>query len=183
VGTSPGWRETMTEVADLHSGDCASGLRYLAERMRMFYELSIDSARHGKSFSGGLREEGECEGVDGELCFVGGEREGQPGRLAHRARLVQLVGKGVEVWGIGRGGGGRVGDEKGDRSTLIDLGCDREGENAVCISQDAGSNVRESRSNEGRLRALRGGRTGGVESPFGRRKCPRYLDLRGEVVG
>ena len=112
-----------------------------------------------------IREEGDWEGVDGELCLVGGEAEGQPGRLAHRERLVELVGKGVEVWGKGRGGGGRVGDEKGDRSTVIDLGCDREGENAVRISQDAGSNIGESRSNKGRLRVLRGGRTGGVESP------------------
>ena len=117
-----------------------------------------------------LREEGDLEGVDGELYFVGGEAEGQPGRLAHRERPVELVGKGVEVWGKGGGGGGRLGDEKGDRSAVIDLGGDREGENAVRISQDAGSNVRESRSNKGRLGVLRGGRTRSVESSFGRRK-------------
>jgi len=74
-----------------------------------------------------LREEGDWEGVDGELCLVWGEAEGQPGRLAHREQLVDLVGKGVEIWGKGRGRGGRVGDQKGDRSTVIDLGCDREG--------------------------------------------------------
>jgi len=28
-------------------------------------------------------EKGDREGVDGELCFVGGETEGQPGRVAH----------------------------------------------------------------------------------------------------
>ena len=52
VSTSPGWMETMTEVADLPSLDCALGLRYLADRIRMFLELRIDSARHGKSASG-----------------------------------------------------------------------------------------------------------------------------------
>jgi len=52
AGTSPGWTETMTEVAVLPSLDCASGLRYLAARMRIFLELRIDSARHGKSSSG-----------------------------------------------------------------------------------------------------------------------------------
>jgi len=52
VGTSPGWTETMTEVADLPSLDCALGLRYLVERMRIFFELRMDSARHGKSSSG-----------------------------------------------------------------------------------------------------------------------------------
>jgi len=31
-----------------------------------------------------LGEEGDWEGVDGELCFVEGEAERQPGRLAHR---------------------------------------------------------------------------------------------------
>ena len=31
-----------------------------------------------------LWEEGKWEGVDGEVCFIGGEAEGQPGRLAHR---------------------------------------------------------------------------------------------------
>jgi len=47
-GTSPGWTDTMTEVPVLPSLDCASGLRYLAVRMRMFLELRIDSARQGK---------------------------------------------------------------------------------------------------------------------------------------
>jgi len=52
AGTSPGWTEMMTEVADFPSLDCAFGLRYLAARMRMFLELRIDSARQGKSSSG-----------------------------------------------------------------------------------------------------------------------------------
>ena len=52
AGTSPGWTETMTEVADFASLDCASGLRYLAARMRMSLELRMDSVRQGKSSSG-----------------------------------------------------------------------------------------------------------------------------------
>jgi len=88
-----------------------------------------------------LWEEGKREGVDGELCFVGGEAEGQPGRLAHRERFVKLAGKGVKIWREGRGGGGRVGDEKGHRSMVIDLGGDCKGEDAIRISQDAGSDV------------------------------------------
>jgi len=108
--------------------------------------------------------------VDGELSLVGGEAKGQPGKLTHRERLVELVGEGVEVWGKGRGGSGRVGDKKGDRSTVIDLGGDCEGQDAVRISEDTGSDVREGRGNEGRLRVLRGGRTRSVEPSFGRRK-------------
>jgi len=80
-----------------------------------------------------LREEGKREGVDGELCFFRDEAEGQPGRLAHRERFVELAGGGVEIWSEGRGGGGRVGDEKGDRSTVVDPGGDCKGEDAVCI--------------------------------------------------
>jgi len=52
VSTSPGWTETIMEVADLPSPDCAFGLRCLADSMRMFFELRIDFARHGKSSSG-----------------------------------------------------------------------------------------------------------------------------------
>ena len=52
VEASPGSTETMTEVADLPSLDRASGLRFLAARMRMSLELRIDSARQGKSSSG-----------------------------------------------------------------------------------------------------------------------------------
>jgi len=37
----------------------------------------------GKQFLGVFREKGERERVDGELCFVGGEAEGQPGRVSH----------------------------------------------------------------------------------------------------
>jgi len=61
-----------------------------------------------------FREEGDCEGVDGELCFVGGEAEGQPRRNSHRERLVELGGKSVNILHKGYGRGGRVGAEKGD---------------------------------------------------------------------
>ena len=52
AGTSPGWTETMTEVAVLPTLDSAFGLSYLAARIRMSFELRIDSARQGKSSSG-----------------------------------------------------------------------------------------------------------------------------------
>jgi len=44
-----------------------------------------------------LREEDDGEGVDVGLSFVGGEAEGQPGRLSHRARLGELAGQGIKV--------------------------------------------------------------------------------------
>ena len=67
-----------------------------------------------EEFNRVLRKEGEREGVDSELCFVGGEAEGQLGRLSHGERLVELGGKGVEVWCKGCSGGGRLGDENRD---------------------------------------------------------------------
>jgi len=58
-----------------------------------------------------LGKEGDGEGVDGELGFVEGEAEGQPGRLSHQEGFVELGRKGVEVGCEGGGGGGRVGDK------------------------------------------------------------------------
>jgi len=49
---SPGWTEPIMDVADLASQDCALEWRYLAARMRMFFELRIDAARQGNSSFG-----------------------------------------------------------------------------------------------------------------------------------
>jgi len=59
----------------------------------------------------GFVQEGQGDGVDSELGFVGGEAEGQPGRFSHRERFIELGRESVEVGCEGGGGGGRVGDE------------------------------------------------------------------------
>jgi len=64
-----------------------------------------------KELIGVLGEESDGEGVNGELGFVGGEAEGQPGGLTHREGFVELGRESVEVRGQGCSGGGRVGDE------------------------------------------------------------------------
>jgi len=92
--------------------------------------------------------------VDGELGLVRGEAEGQPGRLAHREGLIQLGRESVEVRCEGGSGGGRVGDENGDRPTIVDLGRDHKGEDTVCIPKDASSYVGEGGSDQGRLLVL-----------------------------
>jgi len=117
-----------------------------------------------------LREESNRKGVDGELSFVGGEAEGQPGRISHGERLVELGREGVEIRRKGCGGSGRVGDEKGDRSSVVNLGGDSEGEDTVRISEDASGNVGEGGSNQGRLGVLGGGRTRCEEPSLGRRE-------------
>jgi len=117
-----------------------------------------------------LWEEGERKGVDREPGFVGGAAEGQPGRLTHWERLVELGRKGVEVRRKGGGKSGRVGDEHGDRSSVVNLGGDSEGKDTVCIPKDASGDVGESGSIQGRLWVLGGGRTRCEESPLGRRE-------------
>jgi len=71
--------------------------------------------------------------VDGELGFVEGEAEAQPGTLSHWERLVELAGQGIKVRCEGGSGGCRIGDTKGDGSTVVDLGRDQEGEYTVRI--------------------------------------------------
>jgi len=63
-------------------------------------ELRIDFTRQGKSSFGSpgrILKEGDGERVDGKLGLVGGEAEGQPGRVSHREKLVELGGKGIKV--------------------------------------------------------------------------------------
>ena len=52
MGTWPGLPETMTEVADLPALDSKFQVRYLAERIWMFFKLRIETARLGMSSSG-----------------------------------------------------------------------------------------------------------------------------------
>jgi len=79
VRTSPGWTETITEVAVLPSLDRVSGLRYLAERMRMFLELRIDSARHGKSSSGSSGRKASGREWMARCASLGARRKGNQG--------------------------------------------------------------------------------------------------------
>jgi len=76
---SPGWTETMTEVAVLPSLEGISGLRYLAARMGMFLELRIDSARQVKSSSGSSgRKAGGREWM-ASCASLGARRKGNQG--------------------------------------------------------------------------------------------------------
>jgi len=61
-----------------------------------------------------LREEGDWEGMDGELDLVGSEVEGQPGRVSHQERAVEMRCKGFKVWSEGGSGVGSVTDKECD---------------------------------------------------------------------
>jgi len=79
VRTSPGWMQTMTDVAALPSLDRVSGLRYLAASIRMFLELRIDSARHGKSSSGSSEREASGREYMASCASLGARRKGNQG--------------------------------------------------------------------------------------------------------
>jgi len=79
VGTSPGWTETMTEVAVLPSLDRVSGLRYLAARMRTFLELRTDSARHGNNSSASSGRKASGREWMASCASLGARRKGNQG--------------------------------------------------------------------------------------------------------
>ena len=79
VGTSPGWTETLTEVAVLPSLDRVSGLRYLAARMRTFLELKTDSARQGNSSLGSSGRKASGREWMASCASLGARRKGNQG--------------------------------------------------------------------------------------------------------
>lgn len=125
----------------------------------------------------GFGKKGNRKRVNGELDFVGGEEEGQPGRVSYGKGAVELCCKYVEVWSKGRSRGCCVGDQEGDGSSLIDLSSDREGEGEVCISEDARGNVWKCSSYQGGLVVFIWGRARNVEPCFrcGERRGGRNL--------
>jgi len=137
----------------------------------------------GEEFVRVLGKEGNGEGVDSDLRLVGGEAEGQAGRLAHWEGFVELGEESVEVGCEGSGPGGRIGDQECDRSAVIDLGRDCEGKETVPIPKAASSDVGEAGCDQGRLLVLGRGGTRGVKSSFGRGERLRWLGSRYTVAG
>jgi len=105
-------------------------------------------------------------GGKGELDFVGGEPEGQPGSVSHWKEAVEMRRKRVEVWCKDSSGSRSVGDKKDNRASLVDLSGNGEGEGTVSISEDACGNVWERRSYHGSLVVFRAGRVRSVQPSF-----------------
>jgi len=60
-----------------------------------------------------------------------GEDKGAPGVFPYRERLVEGPCEGVEIWGVGGGGGCLVGDGQGDGASMVDSSRETQGEEAV----------------------------------------------------
>jgi len=101
--------------------------------------------------------------------------------VSHQERTVELGGKRVEIWCEGSRGGGRVGDAKSDRTPVIDLGCDSEGESAVCIPEDASGGVGQGSSDQERLKVFNGGGTRSKEPSLSHRDWVWLLQSRDRV--
>jgi len=86
----------------------------------------------------------------------GSEDESAQGVFTHRERLVECLGEGGKVGGVGRSGGCLVGDREGDSSTWVDRGREAKGEEVVRFAKDASSYVWESSGNRQGVRV--GGR-------------------------
>ena len=86
-------------------------------------------------------EEGDRKGVNGELNCVGGEAEGQPGKVTHRKGAVELHREYVEVSCEGGSQVSSVGNQEGNRVSHVNRGSDRKGEGTVSIPEDACSDV------------------------------------------
>ena len=119
----------------------------------------------------------EGNGVDGELTLIGGEPELGPRGLAHGEGLIEAGGKGLEVGLVGSGGGGRVGEENGDSSFVIDLSGEGQGKGAVGLAEKRGSNVGERSRDDVSLGVGDGGRPRGPKSP-----APRVPLYRGSSL-
>jgi len=119
--------------------------------------------------------------VDCQLDLVGGEAKVPPGRVSHWERTIEWGCEGVKIWCEGSRWGGRVGDEERDRTSIIDLSCDTEGESAVTIPEDAGGDVGEGGSDQGGLRVFSEGGTKSVEHSFSCKEWLRLLQSRDRV--
>ena len=77
----------------------------------------------------------------------GGEHEGAPGVVSYWKRLVKGPGEGVEVRGVGGGGGGFVRDCQRDGATRGNSSGGAKGEEAVQFAEDASGYVGKGSSN------------------------------------
>ena len=116
--------------------------------------------------------------MNGELDFLGGEAEGQRGRVSNRKGAVELRRERVKVWCKGGSGRGSVSDQEGNGTSLVDLGGDRERESIVGISEDAGGYVWECGCYQPGLVVFRGGRARSVEPSFYRGERLRGRNIR-----
>ena len=88
-------------------------------------------------------EVGDRKGVDGQLCLVGGEPEGEPGGLTHREGLVESGSNGIEKGGVGRRWSLDVGDDHRYGTTGVNFHCEPKRKLTVVGAEEGSDGVRE----------------------------------------
>jgi len=105
----------------------------------------------------------------------GGEDKGAPGVFTYRERLIEGPGEGVEVGGVGGGGGCFVSHCQGDGTTRVDSSREAKREEAVRLAEDTSSDIRESSGNGESVWVRGRGLARGKEASLGTWKGGRPL--------
>ena len=140
-------------------------------RLRIKYGRLEEVTQDSVIFRVGL----DGETMDGELYIRRGGLEGQPGVVADREGLGELVDKSIKEGGVESSGDGGINNGEGDRTIVIDKDFEADREARVSFPQNGGSQVRP--ADEDGIAFGVGARDvpGGIESPSGTGEGRRTL--------
>ena len=110
-----------------------------------------------------VRHSFKREAVNGELKISGGEAKGFPGVVGNGECLVESGSGGVKERCV-RGGGNRgVDNGQGNRPLAVNEGLESDGELGVSLSQNGGSDVGQTDTDEGFVGVVGMRATGSIE--------------------
>ena len=106
---------------------------------------------------------------------VGASRKGQPGVVAAREELIEVVGKSIKEGEVGSCRDGGVNNSEGDRTIVVDTDFETDREAGISFPQDGGGQVGPTDADK--IALVTGGRYvhGGEESPCGTGEGRRTL--------
>ena len=132
-------------------------------RLQVKYRGLEDVTQAGVVF--GVRLDGWA--MDGKMYISRGKSEGQPGVVADREGLIELVGKSIKEGGVGSSRAGGVDNCEGDRTIVIDKDFEADREARISFPEDIDGQV--GHADADKVAFGMGGRyvPGGVESPCG----------------
>ena len=106
---------------------------------------------------------------------VGESGKGQPGVVADREGLIELMGKSIKEGGVGSGRDGGVNNSEGDRTIVFDKDFETDREAGISFPQDGGGQVGP--ADDDKIAFVMGGKYvhRGEESPCGTGEGRRTL--------